>query len=469
MADKILWTAADAAQATDGKTSGNWNVRAVVIDSRVITGGELFVALPGERVDGHAFVADALKRGASAALVTHMIAGVDPAKLLIVPDVQHALEALGCAGRARAQAKIVAVTGSVGKTSAKEMLKLVLSAHGETFASHGNFNNHIGTPLNLANFPPSAEYAVFELGMNHAGEISALTKQVRPHVALITTVEAVHLEFFDSVEQIAEAKAEIFEGLVPNGTAILNRDNPQFNQLAAHAERILTFGQDAKSDVCLKEYQPSASGSAVVAEIAGKPIGYTLGTVGLHWARASLSALAVAHALGLDIQKTATALAKLQELPGRGSLHPIAVNGGQALLVDDSYNASPAAMRAAFVRLSELKKSGVAKGRLIAALGDMRELGESGPVLHTGLAPELQAAGVAQLFVAGPLMRQLYDAVPAAMRAAHAPDAAALLPLLRAALKPGDTVLVKGSHGSHMYDIAHALLAPEQETHAHAV
>ncbi|MBV8939440.1 MAG: UDP-N-acetylmuramoyl-tripeptide--D-alanyl-D-alanine ligase [Alphaproteobacteria bacterium] len=458
---KALWTAEDAAEATDGVTGGNWQARGVSIDTRVTEPGELFVALAGERMDGHRFVKDAFGAQAAAALVSQIPPGAPRDRLLLVSDTLRALEDMGRFNRARAQARIAAVTGSVGKTSAKEMLKLALSAHGSAFAGHGNFNNHIGTPLNLANLPPEAAFGVFELGMNHAGEIAALSRQVRPHVALITTVEAVHLEFFASEDDIADAKCEIFQGMEPGGIAVLNRDNQHFPRCrmratAAGAE-ILSFGFHAHADCRVLSWQATRQGSQIRAAIGGQEVSYALNALGEQWALLSAGVLGVVQALGLDIRKSAAALGAFRELPGRGRLIPIPLKGGEALLVDDSYNASPAAMRAAFGKLAALRASGAAAGRVIAALGDMRELGVRAPELHAQLSAPLQEAGVDVVFTAGPLMRHLFIALPEHMRGSHAEDADALAPLLMEALKAGDCLLIKGSHGSKMYEIAEAL------------
>ncbi len=498
-----LWTSEDAATATGSRT-GTWSANRVVIDSRAVQQGDLFVALKGERFDGHAFVPDALKSGAAAAMVgapslgdstlLPPLAGVrrgegepqssvsvkhsplnPPAgggnklaacpadKLLVVPDTLQGLTALGRAGRARTKARVIGLTGSVGKTSAKEMLRLALSTHGNTFASHGNFNNHIGTPLNLANMPLDAEFAVLEMGMNHAGEIAALTRLVRPEIAIITNVEAVHLEFFESLAAIADAKAEIFEGLTQGGTAILNRDNPYFTRCAEAAKRhgasrILSFGMDAGADLRLLDSAIEAGGMRIRASVAGTPVEFALGALGEHWAQPALIALGVAYALGLDIAKTAAALSGFREPGGRGNLQPIHVAGSTATLIDDSYNASPASMRAAIAKLGALAAHQPSYTRKIAILGDMRELGSSAPALHAELAPALVEAGVDRVLAAGPLMLNLYHAIPATMRGAHADSAEALLHDVQEMLQPGDLVLVKGSHGSKMYEIAEALV-----------
>jgi UDP-N-acetylmuramoyl-tripeptide--D-alanyl-D-alanine ligase len=308
----------------------------------------------------------------------------------------------------------------------------------------------------LARLPRDARWAVLELGMNHAGEIAALTRMARPHVALVTTVAPAHLEFFPSVEAIADAKGEIFEGLEPGGTAILNRDDAVFERLrakavASGAARIVGFGSDAAADFRLLDAELDADGSEVRASLDGRAVSYRVGIAGRHWLSNSLAVLATAAALGADVAAAAEALADLRPPTGRGARYRIAVGDGEATLLDESYNANPASVRAALDVLGRLP------GRRIAVLGDMRELGEAGPALHAALAEPVQAAGVARLYTCCPLMEHLHAAVPAGLRAAHAADAATLLPLLLAGLRPGDVVLVKGSLGSRMGPIAEAL------------
>lgn len=465
----ILWTNKSAAEATGGKAQGNWQAGGVSIDSRTVKPGDLFVAIRGENFDGHDYVDAALKNGAAAVVVSENVAADVPA--VIVSDTMKALEALGIYARARSVASVVGVTGSVGKTSAKEMLRIALSAHGETYATKGNLNNHIGTPLNLANLPTHTPFAIFEMGMNHAGEISALTRMVQPHVAAITNVEAVHMEFFDSLEAIAEAKAEIFEGLVMGGTAVLNHDNALYPQLVTRAKaqgitRIITFGEHAKADCRLLDYGAGESGCAIEASIYGEHYDYTLGAVGRHWAITSLLVLAVMHALELDIETTIDALAEFSELPGRGAIMSVPVQGGEALLIDDSYNASPAAMRAAFSKTAEVWKGSGGQGRKLAALGNMLELGATGPSLHAGLAADLTKHGFDRVFTAGDLMKHLHDALPAKLRAGHVSKASELLSIIQKELRAGDVLLVKGSHGSKMYELAGALQSTGEKKHA---
>ncbi len=454
-----LWNELSATDATGGTTSGTWQANRVVIDSRIVKPGDLFVAIKGDTFDGHDFVKGALDKGAVAAIVSRAIADVDDAKLLKVEDCLRALEDLGREGRTRSTAKVVGVTGSVGKTSTKEMLKLALSAHGRTYATSGNYNNHIGTPLNLANLPPDAQFAVFEMGMNHAGEIAHLTRMVRPHIAAITNVEAVHMEFFASTEAIADAKAEIFDSMPAGGVAVLNRDNVHYGYLMRKAGEhgvkiVLTFGVHEKSDFRLIEYKPVEDGCMITASLQGKHILYGLAAIGKHWATTSLLCLAVCHALGLDDMKTASQLAEFGELAGRGQVVALHVAGGKAYLIDDSYNASPAAMFAAFAKTDEVWQSLGRKGRKMAALGNMLELGPDGPDLHASLVPDLQAKGFDRVFTAGELMKHVHDGIPASLRAGQVAQAAGLLPLIEKELKPGDVLLVKGSHGSKMYELA---------------
>lgn len=473
----ILWTNETAANATGGKSFGEWKASHVEIDSRKIKAGDLFVAIKGDVFDGHDFIADALAKGAVAAVVSKIPAGMEKQPLLVVDDTMKGMEALGAYARKQCKAKIVGVTGSVGKTSTKEMLRMALAAHGKTHATSGNYNNHIGTPLNLANLPADTQFAVFEMGMNHAGEISHLTRMVQPHVAAITTVEAVHIEFFDSIEGIADAKSEIFDVMTGEGFAILNRDNPHYGRVSKRAteknvKHIITFGAHEKSDCRLIDYRATAEGCSISASIHGKHMQYTLKAVGRHWALTSLLTLAATHALGLDDEKTAAALAQFGELDGRGKVVKIPVAGGDVIVIDDSYNASPAAMRAAFAKTHEVWEGAGRKGRKFAALGNMLELGQDAVSLHTGLLPDIEKAAFDGVFTAGDLMKHLHDGLPTGVRAGHVAAAMQLLPLLEKKLKAGDVLLVKGSHGSKMYELAKALLdkaSPQTAGHKHAV
>ncbi len=380
--------------------------------------------------------------------------------LLIVADVLEALRDLARVARARSRAKIVAVTGSVGKTSTKEALKLALAADGETHASAASYNNHWGVPLSLARLPANAKYAVFEIGMNHAGEITPLTKLVRPHVAIVTSIAPVHLEYFGSLKKIADAKAEIFLGLEQGGAAVLNRDNRQFLQLAkaaaaAGAARIVSFGENHKADARLLRHSLQAESSTVDARILGQPVTYKLGAPGKHLVLNSLAVLAAVALLGADLALAALALDTLKPAAGRGVRATLRMPGGSALLIDESYNANPASMAAAIALLGQAPLG--PHGRRIAVLGDMLELGSQGVGLHRGLAAPIEAAGIDLVFCSGPLMHALWEALPSGHRGGYAETAAALEPAVLAAIRDGDAVMVKGSLGSKMGPIVKAL------------
>jgi UDP-N-acetylmuramoyl-tripeptide--D-alanyl-D-alanine ligase len=460
---RILWTAADAEAATRGRTAGGWAATGVSIDSRTVAPGDLFVAIRGPNFDGHDYVAAALQAGAAAALVSRVPQGVPAtAPLLAVEDTLQALQDLGRYARMRAKAKVLAVTGSVGKTTTKEALKLCLEAQAPTDASVGSFNNHWGVPLSLARMAPDVDYGVFELGMNHAGEIGPLTRQVKPDVAIITTVEAVHLENFDGIEKIADAKAEIFEGMTPNGTAILNRDNPFFARMLAAARtqglfKIWTFGEHEGADARLVDCSLHATSSAVTAIVRGERIQYCLALPGRHHVLNSLGVLLAVRAAGADLGTAARALAQLAPVKGRGQRRRIQLQRGTFTLIDESYNASPVAVDAALQVLGRTDP-GVG-GRRIAVLGDMLELGERGPLLHAALADPLKAAGVDKVFLCGPQMKRLWDRLPAALRGRWAETSDGLVQPVAETVHAGDVVMVKGSLGSRMAPIVQALAA----------
>ncbi len=465
-----LWTESDAAAATDGIPYGEWTASGVSIDSRTTEPGDLFIAIRGPRADGHDHVREALARGAVAALVDRPPPGVPrEAALLVVDDTMEGLLALARFARLRTRAGIIGVTGSVGKTGTKEALKLALETQGPTHASAGNLNNQWGVPLSLARMPAPVRFGIFELGMNHAGEIAPLSQLVQPDVAIITTVEAAHLENFDSVEDIADAKAEIFAGMSPRGAAILNRDNRHYARLVAHARtqglsRIWSFGEHPEADARLLDASIHATCSAVHAVIRGEPIQYSLAAPGRHWVANSLAVLLAVKALGADLTQAARGLARIAPPRGRGARQRIRLTRGGAegafTLIDESYNASPAAVAAALKVLAKVDLGDT--GRHIAVLGDMLELGDSSPELHAGLRRELVAAGVDLVFACGPMMSRLYDALPAEMRGGYAADSRALAPLAAAAALPGDAIMVKGSLGSRMAVVVEALQALDE-------
>ncbi len=458
-----LWTATEAAQATGGETTAEWFATGIGSDSRGTALGDLYVALKGPRFDGHDFVSEALSRGAVAALVSRRPDKVGPdAPLLIVDDTYAALERLAQEARERSSARIVAITGSVGKSGTKEALKRAFAEQGLVVASPASFNNRIGVPLSLAALPAAARFGVFEIGMNRAGEITPLTCLVKPHVAVITGVAPVHLEFFGSVADIAAAKEEIFAGLDDEGIAVLNRDDSFYEQQVEACRRrgitrIIDFGAHLKSRVRLLEARCSVDHSRVEAAIDGHKISYKVGAPGHHWVINSLTVLAAAKAAGADVAGAAASLAKLPLLPGRGVRHRIALPGGDLTLIDESYNANPVSMRAA-IEILGATPSGM-RGRRIAILGDMLELGATAAVLHAELAEPLLSCGVDRVFTAGAHMSCLHDALPAAKRGGHAARADDLVPLVKSAVRGGDVVMVKGSFATGMGRVVSALAA----------
>jgi UDP-N-acetylmuramoyl-tripeptide--D-alanyl-D-alanine ligase len=464
MTGTLLWQAKDAAAAVSGTTSGYWAASGIVIDSRAVQPGDLFIAIVGDRLDGHAYVQTAFANGAVAALVHKTPDGVDAhdPRLLTVQDTTKALAALGAAARQRTNAKILAVTGSVGKTGTKEMLRLALSALGQTHASAGNLNNHWGAPLSLARMPSDTDFGVLELGMNHAGEIGPLSTMTAPHGVIITRIAPAHTEFFDSIEAVADAKAEIFDGVQPGGFAVLNADDPMFGRLARQArqagiERVIRFGERLGSDVLLTKLKLSEASSRIDADVLGKPLRWTLQAPGAHWAANSLAVIAAVHGLGGDVAVAAKALAEMKAPAGRGERRKIALPDGQIDLIDESYNASPVAVRAAFAALALAKPK--RRGRRIAILGDMLELGADSPLHHAQLADAFVAAKLDVAHAAGPECKLFIEALPAKFRGKWAESSEALAAEADDLARAGDVVLVKGSLGMGMRRIVDALEA----------
>lgn len=459
-----LWTVGAMREAMQAEGRGPLpaDITGISIDSRTVTPGEAYFAIKGDVHDGHKFVAAAIGNGAGLAVVEEAQKASFPfdLPLLIVPDVLAALADLGRAARARLNGRVIAVTGSVGKTSTKEALRCVFGAQGKTHASVASFNNHWGVPLTLARCPEDADFSVFEIGMNHAGEITPLVKMVRPHVAIITTVEPVHLEFFASVEAIADAKAEIFSGVEPGGAVVLNKDNPHFARLAkaakaAGTETVVSFGEDKTATTHLLDVSLHAACSAIHASVLGHEVTYKIGVAGKHMAMNSLAVLSAAMLAGADLAQSALALSQMKPPGGRGARVMLDVGGGQALLIDESYNANPASMNAA---LSVLGQAVIGpRGRRIAVLGDMLELGPSGAKLHAGLAESVQTHAIDAVFCCGPLMRSLWEALPSNRRGGYAETSAALESSVAAAVHAGDAVMIKGSLGSKMKLIVDAL------------
>ena len=473
MSAPALWTIDAMASAMGAERQGRLpaSVSGLSIDSRTVAPGEAFFAIHGDHRDGHKFVPAALGAKAALAVITADRRAQFPgdAPLLIVPDVLAGLRELAAAARARMQGKVIGVTGSVGKTGTKEALRLALSKDGETHASVFSYNNHWGVPLSLARCPSSARYAVLEMGMNHAGEIAPLSRLVRPHVAIVTTIAPVHLEFFGSLEKIADAKAEIFLGVPPGGAAVINRDIAQFAQLSGRAKdagvaRVISFGEQAQADARLIKCVLHPRCSTVEAQILGTRFTYKIGAPGRHVVINSLAVLAAAELAGADLALAALALAELQPAVGRGAPIAIELPGGPALVLDESYNANPASVNAALAVLGHAPIG--PHGRRIAVLGDMLELGSDGPALHRGLVEGVIANAVDLVFCCGPLMRALWEALPASRRGGYAENAGALEAQVVPAIRAGDAVMVKGSLGSRMGPIVKALQRnyPRHET-----
>jgi UDP-N-acetylmuramoyl-tripeptide--D-alanyl-D-alanine ligase len=473
MSASALWTIDAMASAMGAERQGPLlaSVSGLSIDSRSIAPGEAFFAIHGDHRDGHEFVAAALAAKAAVAVVAadRRAQFESDAPLLVVPDVLAGLRDLAAAARARMHGKVIGVTGSVGKTGTKEALRLALSKDGETHASVASYNNHWGVPLSLARCPSSARYAVLEMGMNHAGEIAPLSRLVRPDIAIITTIAPVHLEFFGSLAKIADAKAEIFVGVPSDGAAVVNRDIAQFAQLARRAKdagiaRVISFGENAKADARLIKLALQPRCSTVEAEILGTRFSYKIGAPGKHIVINSLAVLAAAELVGADLALAALALAELQPVAGRGAPIAIELPAGQALILDESYNANPVSVEAA---LAVLGGSPIGpQGRRIAVLGDMLELGGDGVSLHRALAKSVIANAVDLVFCCGPLMRALWEVLPASRRGGYAEDSAALEAQVLPAIRAGDVVMVKGSLGSRMAPIVKALQRnyPRHET-----
>jgi len=464
-----LWTAAEAAAATGGKNTQDWSASGVSIDTRTLQPGDLFVALKDVR-DGHDFVAQALAKGAAAALVSHVPEDVDPdTPLLIVKEVLPALEALGQAARARTEARVIAVTGSVGKTSTKDMLRTVLIGQGRTHAAEASYNNHWGVPLTLARMPADTEFAVIEIGMNHPGEIAPLSRMARPHVAIVTTVAPAHLEAFENIEGIAHEKASIFEGLEPSGTAIVNGDVSTANILRDTAERfagrVVSFGESAGLGWRLKEVQVYNTSTVAKAQVAGEQVLFKVGTPGAHFAANALAVLAAVDAMGADRDVAVSDLGRWHPPSGRGThetlLLDVADETLTIALIDDAFNANPASMAASLAVLAgtvpEDDIGRVAAGRRIAVLGDMLELGPDEAMLHADLAnlPAMQELDI--VHCVGPRMRALYDALPERRRGRWVNEAEELAAQAARLIDAGDVILVKGSKGSRVCLVVEAL------------
>jgi UDP-N-acetylmuramoyl-tripeptide--D-alanyl-D-alanine ligase len=451
-----LWTSAEIAQATGGTASADFIVHGVTFDSREVQPGDLFIAMRGDETDGHRFIAMALAAGAAGIICETAIDGPH----VLVPDGFAALTALGHAARARTAATIFGVTGSVGKTGTKEALAAALASwRPETVhRSVKSYNNHTGVPLSLARMPRDAQFGVFEMGMNHAGEISELTRMVRPHIALITAIAPAHIENLGNIEAIARAKAEIFEGLEPGGTAIIPHDSDQVEILAAaakaHAANIVRFGTSDGADVRALDWvaDRDTGGSIVTAQIHDTTMCFSLAPPGDHWVANAMAVLAAMAAAGGDLPAAGIALAALPGLAGRGERHRIIIGDGEALLIDESYNANPASMAATLEILRREPAS-----RRLAILGAMKELGDHGPALHAALTEPILAAGVERLWLVGEEMEPLAKALVGRTELTHGASVDAVIAGVSAEVRPGDAILVKGSNSVGLSRLVAAL------------
>lgn len=461
-----LWTSQEVAIALAvPETSSPWKATGVSIDSRTLKPGDLYIAIRGDTHDGHAFVADSFAKGAVAAIVDHPLEGHNQFPQIIVGNTLDALSKLGAFARQRTKATVIAITGSVGKTSTKELLRHVLGAYGVAFASPASYNNHWGLPLSLALMPRDAVYGVFEIGMNHRGEIAPLASLACPHIAVITAIAEAHIGLLASRQEIAEEKSDIFTSSPPPGLAIINQDAPEFEIMRSHAlkygcSKILGFGKSEKAAVRLIDYcvDPTGQKGMVTAILNGQKVVYMLPQPGEHFALNSLIALALGEALGLDQGRLIAQLNTLPAVKGRGEQHRIQVTGGEILLIDDAYNANLTSMQAG---LSVLAATPVSpKGRRLAILGEMLELGDQAEAHHHQLMAEVLVRPIHRVFaVGGPVMEMVFKKeVPADKKGGYAPNVDALIPLVLNALCPGDIVFVKGSKGSQVSKVVDHLL-----------
>jgi UDP-N-acetylmuramoyl-tripeptide--D-alanyl-D-alanine ligase len=459
----LLWTSNAMVEAMGGRPIGMLpaGITGISIDSRTLKPGEAFFAIKGDALDGHDFATSAIKAGAVLLVVAEgKLAGLGriTTPMIVVDDVLAGLVKLAAAARVRAKGKIIAVTGSAGKTTTKEALRHVLSAVGSVHASEKSFNNHWGVPLTLARLPEETDFAVFEIGMNHPDEIRPLVKLVRPHIAIVTLIAAAHLGHFRKIEEIARAKAEIFEGIEPGGHALINRDDAQFKLLeklarAAGVAHIVSFGEHERSHVRLLACDLSGDHSDMAVGIGGEQITARVGAPGRHMVQNALSVLGAAKLVGADLGKAADALADLQAEAGRGRRHRL---GGDITLIDESYNANPASMKAAIDLLDRTEPA--RGGRRIAVLGDMLELGAHAERLHAGLADLIAPTKTDLVYLGGPEMTALAARLPPERLGAHAVDVDELKPIVLAALRPGDVVVVKSSKGIGFSKLVDALI-----------
>ncbi|MAR79688.1 MAG: UDP-N-acetylmuramoylalanyl-D-glutamyl-2, 6-diaminopimelate--D-alanyl-D-alanine ligase [Rhodospirillaceae bacterium] len=456
-----LWTSKEVITATNGTSFGSkfWQANGISIDTRTISPGNIFIAIIGENIDGHNYIDEAFEKGASAAIISKKNANISGKNYVLVRDTFVGLNSLAKYSRSRSKTKVIAITGSVGKTSTKEILRSALSGQFLVYATEGNLNNHLGVPLTLARMPVDTDFAILELGMNKAGEIRSLSKLVKPDFALITSVEAVHLEFFDSIDDIADAKGEIFEGTKRKGFAIINLDSKYFQKLSEIANQyelnVISFGSSKNPDVKLLNYVLHEDCTCVTCDINGLKMAFKIGVPGLHVINNSLSVLAIVNAIGGDLSLAGISFSNMTLPNGRGNRKKLITDDGEFELIDESYNASPVSMKAALQLLGQAKIKN--NGRRIAVLGDMLELGQQSLSLHQGLSNHIKEAGIDMVFSSGKLMESLYKILPENIYKVWSKQSSELTNLLISELKAGDVVMVKGSFGSGMGKVVREL------------
>lgn len=462
----LLWSSDAMIAAMNGRPVGELpdGITGISIDTRTLRDGEAFFAIKGDALDGHDYATAAVAAGAALLVVAEAklpALGKLKAPMIVVDDVLAAMTRLGLASRARSHAQIIAVTGSVGKTTTKEALRHVLSEVGKVHASVASFNNHWGVPLTLARMPQDTDYGVFEIGMNHADEIRPLVKMVRPHVAIVTLIAPAHLGHFKNLQEIATAKAEIFEGLLPGGYALLNRDDKHYKfleklALEAGVEHIKSFGENARADYRLMKLKLHSECSCMTARLAGEEVVAKVGAPGRHIVQNVLAVLGAAHLTGADMTKVTLALSSLRADSGRGERHTLEIAKGTFTLIDESYNANPASMRAAVELLAAATPTG--KGRRIAVLGDMLELGKQSPKLHAELSAVIAANNINMVFLGGPGMAALKAAMPVEIHAEYRQSVEELQPQLLNTIRAGDVIMIKSSKGTGFSQIVKTLL-----------
>lgn len=457
-----LLNSEDVQTATGGSSSNSWEASGVSIDSRTVQKGDLFIAIVGENTDGHKYVKSAFENGAVAAIVNYVPDDVSKSdNVVVVNDTFEALWDLARFSRKRISGKVIMVTGSVGKTTTKEMLASALDHQGKVHATIGNLNNHYGLPLTMCRMPKDTDYAVLEVGMSSAGEISPLSVLAQPDSVIITNVEPVHLEFFDSVQGIADAKAEVFDGLKEGGVAVLNRDNEHFLYLKKIAvnkgiKNLVSFGKGEGAEFRLVEYSETFENSSIDASYNFNQVKYDLGVFGIHNALNSISVLALVDSVGGDVGKAASSFIEFEPRPGRGKRTCVGGEFGSVTVIDDTYNASPAAVRASLKVLGDIKRK--YNNRIVAVLGDMFELGQNAEQMHAGLVDNIIDNNVDMVFTAGKLTQSLYNKLPEKIKGANKETSSDVAQDVLDSLKDGDVVLVKGSRGMKMENVVNHIV-----------